>query len=209
MSQSAASRALEQSTGKRRQILDGARQVFQELGLDHASVDVIAARSGVSKATIYNHFHDKNALFEACYAEASELFGAELEAGLFVESSPDMEAALQRVGERLIEKLLSPAALSLQRSAAEAFSASGMGKVYFDRGPRVIFEAVAAALARWAGAGLLRLDDPYAAAVQFVMLCHGDLGMRAYLRVEPAPTPEEARATVRRAVQTFLRAFRP
>jgi len=41
---------------KQRQILDGARQVFLEVGFERACMDHIAARAEVSKATIYNHF---------------------------------------------------------------------------------------------------------------------------------------------------------
>ena len=54
--------AADTSSAKRRQILDGARQVFSELGYERASVDQIAARAGVSKATVYNHFQDKKAI---------------------------------------------------------------------------------------------------------------------------------------------------
>ncbi|HVI96538.1 MAG TPA: helix-turn-helix domain-containing protein, partial [Anaeromyxobacter sp.] len=57
---------------KRRQILDGARLVFGELGYERASVDLIAARAGVSKATVYNHFADKQALFVAAVVEECE-----------------------------------------------------------------------------------------------------------------------------------------
>ena len=40
------------------QILSGARAVFAELGYERGSVDEAAARAGVSKATVYNHFHE-------------------------------------------------------------------------------------------------------------------------------------------------------
>lgn len=201
-------RTPEWCSAKRRQILNGARQVFAELGYERASVDLIAARCGVSKATLYNHFHDKNALFAACFAEGSEQMGAELQA-LFAETSDDVEGSLQRVGERLLEKFLSSEALSLHRSAQqEAFRQPEIGKMFFERGASVVFELIAGALSRWAARGLLRVDDPYYAAVQFVMLTHGDLVMKIHLGVLREPPPEELRATVRRAVQTFLRAFR-
>src|SRR5512133_2295313 len=69
---------LDAVAAKRGQILAGARQVFGELGFERASVDLIAARAGVSKATIYNHYDDKNALFVACATQEVE----ELRAGL-------------------------------------------------------------------------------------------------------------------------------
>src|SRR6202161_3432570 len=50
---------------KRRQIIDGARKVFLDLGFDGASMGEIARAAGVSKGTLYVYFADKNRLFEA------------------------------------------------------------------------------------------------------------------------------------------------
>ncbi len=45
-----------------RKVLDAALELFAEHGMDGTSVDAIAGRSGVSKATIYKHWADKNSL---------------------------------------------------------------------------------------------------------------------------------------------------
>src|SRR3979409_1247697 len=55
----------EEDSANRRQILDGARAVFMDLGYDGASMGVIARAAGVSKGTLYVYFADKNRLFEA------------------------------------------------------------------------------------------------------------------------------------------------
>src|ERR1700716_725402 len=57
--------AAEEDSSKRRQILDGARKVFMDLGFDGASMNEIARSAGVSKGTLYVYFADKNRLFEA------------------------------------------------------------------------------------------------------------------------------------------------
>ena len=44
------------------QVLDAATELFAARGIDGTSIDSIAAASGVSKATIYKHWADKNAL---------------------------------------------------------------------------------------------------------------------------------------------------
>ncbi|MBO0862907.1 MAG: TetR/AcrR family transcriptional regulator [Chloracidobacterium sp.] len=44
------------------QVLNVALKLFAERGIDGASMDAIAEASGVSKATIYNHWQDKDAL---------------------------------------------------------------------------------------------------------------------------------------------------
>jgi|SRR5271168_357668 AcrR family transcriptional regulator len=50
------------STRAHEKVLDAAAKLFSERGLDKTSIDAIAASSGVSKATIYKHWADKEAL---------------------------------------------------------------------------------------------------------------------------------------------------
>jgi len=45
-----------------RQVLEAALKLFARQGIDATSMDAIAAASGVSKATIYKHWRDKDAL---------------------------------------------------------------------------------------------------------------------------------------------------
>jgi AcrR family transcriptional regulator len=50
------------STEAHGKVIQAALALFSERGIDAASMDAIAAASGVSKATIYNHWADKEAL---------------------------------------------------------------------------------------------------------------------------------------------------
>jgi hypothetical protein len=105
--------------------------------------------------------------------------------------------------------LTSSAFVSLHRHAvAEADRFPEVGETFFARGPSVVYGAVADWLLRWEALGVLRLDDARAAAVQFVLLCQGDLVVRAQLGILRRPPAAEIRVTVRRAVQTFLSAYR-
>jgi AcrR family transcriptional regulator len=61
--ESSKSRSL--SSEKNASILDGAMQVFLEHGYAGTTMDRIAAAAGVSKPTIYNHFQDKEDLFNS------------------------------------------------------------------------------------------------------------------------------------------------
>lgn len=54
------------SEQKRIQILQAARDEFQEQGFNSTSMDRIAQRAQVSKRTVYNHFANKERLFLAC-----------------------------------------------------------------------------------------------------------------------------------------------
>jgi AcrR family transcriptional regulator len=55
-----------------RQVLDAALTLFAERGIDATSMDAIAEASGVSKATIYKHWPDKDAL---CLEAMAHLLG--------------------------------------------------------------------------------------------------------------------------------------
>src|SRR5512139_952555 len=101
---SAPARRAELSPVKRRQILAGARLAFGELGYERASVDLVAARAGVGKATVYNHFRDKQALFAACYSEDADQFRDELRRSLR-EVGGDPVISMRRVGEQLLRIL--------------------------------------------------------------------------------------------------------
>jgi len=50
-------RQLEERKMRQERILDGALEVFKSEGLDGATMDEIAARSGFGKATLYYYFH--------------------------------------------------------------------------------------------------------------------------------------------------------
>lgn len=196
------------SPAKREQILEGARAVFQSHGYERATVDAIAARAGVSKATLYNHFRSKEALF---------LFtlGAETQAvqekflSLLETPSGEIEADLQQIGEHLVRKVSEPAHVRRYRIiAAEAERFPELGRAFYDCTIRTGEERMAAFLARAAEEGQLDVDDPEAAAADFFALCLGNLGPRLHLGVvEPEKLQVERK--VKRAVRSFLRAYRP
>jgi AcrR family transcriptional regulator len=202
-------RRAELSPLKRRTILEGARLAFAEFGFDRASVDLIAARAGVAKATIYSHFDDKRALYLVCFSEEADAVRDGFRRSL-PEVGGDPASSLQRVGEKLIRIFISPTFVSLYRhTAAEADRFPEVGATFFARGPTVVYGAVADWLRRWEALGVLRLGDARSAAVQFVLLCQGDLVIRAQLGLLNRPPAGEVRDTVRRAVRTFLRAYAP
>jgi AcrR family transcriptional regulator len=194
---------------KRRKILAGAREVFAEQGFERASVDLIAGRAGVSKATVYNHFADKQALFVAAVVEETEAMGASLLECLDCPGD-GLEEALQRVGEKVTTLWLTPSVSALYRQAiAEAARLPEIGRLVYERGTLALRDAVAAHLARWSTTGALRIDDPRTAAVSFVALCQGDLVTRMRLGVLEYPVDAAVRENVKRAVRTFVRAHAP
>src|SRR5580693_8490968 len=68
-----------EESAKRRQIMEGAREVFLAQGFDAASMGEIARKAGVSKGTLYVYFDSKEQLFETvtreeCKVQAEQVF---------------------------------------------------------------------------------------------------------------------------------------
>lgn len=198
-----------EGTPKHRQILAGAREVFAELGFERASVDQIAARAGVSKATVYNHFQDKKTLFVACFSEEADALRAGVRCKLMrSEPTGAVAPALQAVGEHLVALALAPPIVALYRNtAAEVARFPELGALLYERGPAAMQAAVADYLRRWHDAGALVIADAHAAAIHFLILCHGDLMHRAQFGTLPEPLAPAITATVERGVAVFLASY--
>lgn len=194
---------------KRRQVLAAAREVFMESGFERASCDVIAARAGVSKATIYSHFQDKHALFIASFSEEADALRGEFLACLS-EPGGDLHADLCAIGEKLINISLAPAFVSLYRQTyAEGGRFPAIGQLLYERGAVVVQTMLGSYLNKYAARGELLIADPRAAAVQFIGLVQEDLIVRAHLGILVYPAVDQVRAAVERGVTSFIRAHRP
>src|ERR1700704_7164503 len=95
----------DEDSSKRRQILDGARKLFMDLGFDGASMGEIARAAGVSKGTLYVYFADKNRLFEAIVEE--EVLDQQKVAFNF-DPARDVATTLHEFGQAYIELLCRP-----------------------------------------------------------------------------------------------------
>jgi len=74
------------------QVLEAALELFSEQGIDATSMDAIAEASGVSKATIYKHWSDKDAL---CLEAMAYAHGLDEEPPQFLDD--DVGAAMIKV----------------------------------------------------------------------------------------------------------------
>lgn len=195
----------DQESGKRRTIIDGARQVFFEKGFDGASMDEIARTSGVSKATIYSYFAGKVELFQALVQvdrrkSAERLFE-------YDPADPDVESLLKRIGESFMAMMISPEHIRLIRmviGAAEQFPT--IGQTFFEAGPCEGRRRLSELLSRQTALGRLNVEDSDLAAAQFFNLCQGQM-VKGLLFGNKAPPPGELEATVAAAVRVFLAGY--
>ena len=155
---------------KRRQIMEGARQVFLNSGFDGASMNDVARAAGVSKGTLYAYFNSKEELFEAIIrAEKSQ--SAERMCA-FLPDHSDPRVMLTDFGVRLLTRMAEPSTLALSRvviAAAEKFP--NIGRTFFEAGPLYGNQRLAQRLRELEQAGLVSVPDPERAAWHFLDLC--------------------------------------
>ena len=98
---------------KRDAILAAAMPVFLREGYAAASMDEVAREASVAKQTLYSHFGSKDALFSALIRQMCDQFVSPVTLAEIADRPPTEVLAL--VGHRLLEGVLSPMALALQR----------------------------------------------------------------------------------------------
>jgi AcrR family transcriptional regulator len=193
---------------KRRQILEGARQVFLARGFDGASMGEIAKVAGVSKGTLYVYFDSKESLFAALTTEekqglAEVLFKLDAE-------DPDVRSVLTQLGHTYLSRMGTPEHVSSIRmviGAAEKFPA--LGQAFYEAGPCQGAARLAAYFDRQVRAGRLSIDDTGVAAQHFLDLCVSGLMRRQLFAVGGPPTEDEIHKNVDNAIRVFFAAYGP
>lgn len=200
------------SDRKRAAILAAAEEVFLRGGYLGTNMDELAARSGVSKQTVYKHFGSKEGLFVELVTSMTHRAGDQV--GHEVIDDPvDAEALpayLMDYAERQLAVVMTPRLLQLRRLViGEVSRFPDLASALYDSGPRRAMAGMAALFARLAAAGLLRVDDPDVAASQFNWLVMAEPVNAAMLLGDRA-IPDEATRTrhAREAVRVFLAAHR-
>jgi TetR/AcrR family transcriptional repressor of mexJK operon len=191
---------------KRAAVLAAAAEVFLEAGVEAASMDEIARRAKVSKATVYSHFESKQALLKSIVHERCKAMLPALSSPEFGKLPP--EEALFVVGRRFLDLMFSKIAMPLYRVVlAEAGRSPEFGRAFYENGPDRMAQELAAYLREQDRAGRLRVPEPRLTAEQFIgaVLCQSHL--RQLLAVTATPPGDAERDyQVRAAVRLILAA---
>ena len=193
-------------TAKREAILQAARRLFASQAFDLVTMEAVATHAGVSKMTVYSHFHDKDALFETIVAATSDfMIGALAEPG----AGCGLRDRMVAVGTAFLSVIIGsdvctmahtlPGALRANRELADRFYAAGPGRVR---------AALAAMIAEAAEHGELSVDDAQSAADDLVSLWEGNMPAKIAFGLAGLSTPEEVRHRAERGTEVFLRAYR-
>lgn len=171
-------------------------------GFEGASMSAIAARLGGSKGTLYNHFPNKEALFEACLRDQCGRFA---ETVLRLDETAPVIGTLATLGRRYLQMLCAPATIrTFQIIVAEADRSPELARVFYQAGPAVGLDRLAAWIRRQSELGALAVVDCDRAASQFLALCRGQCHMPLVLNQIEAPGAEAIAVEVDEAVATFM-----
>ncbi|WP_375313200.1 TetR/AcrR family transcriptional regulator [Bradyrhizobium sp. A5] len=197
----------EEDSSKRRQILDGARKVFMDLGFDGASMGEIARAAAVSKGTLYVYFADKCALFEAILEQEALDYG---QVAFNFDHARDAETTLTDFGRAYIHLLCRPGGGSAIRTVmAIAERMPDVGRRYYGRVLDKTINRLSDYLKAHVASGDLSIDDCDLAASQFMELCKASLFLPFVFQAAPAPSEERMTEVVGSATRMFLAAYRP
>lgn len=193
---------------RRAQILDAATAVFLEHGYAGATIDLIVARAGASKATIYSFFGGKEGLFSATVDERADAILAgfpDIEIGEI-----DVRSALADIARQYMSVVMSPDAIGFYRLIlAEGPRSPALVESFYRVGPDRVTARLAKALRTWARHGRICTVDADRVATQFFDVVRGELHFRALAGLPPENLDAVIESNIRHAVRTFWRALRP
>jgi TetR/AcrR family transcriptional regulator, mexJK operon transcriptional repressor len=185
------------------QVLDGARRVFMRDGFERASVDDIAREAGVSKATIYAYFPDKQLLF--LEVARCECHRQTEDAEASIDGDLPVRAVLTLVAERITQFLMSEFGQRMFRIVVgEGERFPGLGQEFYEYGPGLIHARLVHHLGCYVAAGALRIEDLDLAADQFAQLCKATIHEKLIFGMTSSITPEDARRSAHGAVDMFM-----
>jgi len=175
--------------------------VLEARGYEGASMSAIAKAARASHETLYTWYGDKVGLFRALVARNASDVSAQLDAALA--GKADVEATLRAIGPLLLEAVLGPRAVALNRAAA-ADRTGALGKAIAEAGRDQIAPKLASLMAQAKQTGVIRRMEASDATDLFVDLLIGDLQIRRVVGRMPMPEPDALASRAERAVDRLL-----
>lgn len=185
-------------------IHEAARREFVESGYAATCMEDVAARAGVSTKTLYRLIPTKAALFEGMVTARLDEFFAGIAAD--VVDSPDLAAALETMLIDCAGLTLDKEVLGVHRLViAESDRFPELAQAFYKNG----IQRVPVALAEWLDTqrrrGMLRLEDPKAAAGMLLGMMISEPQRAAILRQGKPLSAAAVRERAHTCAQLFLR----
>lgn len=152
-----------------------AREVFLERGYAGASMDEVAKRARISKASLYREHPSKSDLYAAVVRQwAAAGRGAMRPSLERLQGSEDTRQGLSELAETMRSAILSEQVLAMRRLVtAESQSQPAVAAMYLEESWNANIENLAETFRALTEAGALDIDDAHVAAEQFTWLVIG------------------------------------
>lgn len=215
---------------RREALLAAAKAVFEEVGYEQATMSDIAARVGGSKATLYRYFDSKESLLMELVNRSARDHSGEV-VGLFrrrdgsvtsslpteatevlnlLDPDEDVNVTLQKFGERYLKNFHTPQKLAAKRMMyAAAANNPELGRLFYENGPGMGMKLLERYFESLLNTGKLRQADPRVVAAHFRALYESEVEELGMLHIQTELSDEQIVAVVERAVDAFMRAYRP
>ncbi|MDG1691076.1 MAG: TetR/AcrR family transcriptional regulator [Alphaproteobacteria bacterium] len=188
---------------KREGILAAASSLFLNRGFHGTSMDALAEAAGVSKATVYSHFTDKNALYQALIR--NKVANYQLD-----DLSPylgwDMRADLEMIGRNILDLIFDPEALAMLRMVIyEGQQVPGLSEMFRTAGPQVVFQQLADYFTEQKRRGVAYLGNPEAdCGLHSGLLIEHRMMMQVLIGSQAIPNAEERQALAQASARRFI-----
>lgn len=147
-------------------ILDGAMRVFLEQGYVGTTMDRVAVAAGVSKPTVYSHFHDKESLFNTLIAQWVEKTQWATHPQALLEAQAAPEVLLRQLANDVLDSCIhDPEKITFIRLVmGESGRFPELGRAFVQHMDKPILEA----LTHYFESSTLCVPDPMAVAYTFM-----------------------------------------
>ena len=192
------------SEAKRQAILAVAKESFTRHGFETTSMSAIASEVGGSKATLYNHFSSKEALFEAVMLDFGQRMRI-LDTFSDLDPAGELVPQLLQLGGHYLRFMLHPDVMALRTVVLHEAARSQVGRRFYALGPERGWRLFSQFLSRLPGQ--LRFEDAWICTLHFKGLLEAELLEPCSLGARTVPEEAELERVVSRAVRVFMAAY--
>jgi len=190
---------------KREDIIDAAVHEFRTNGFRATSMDRIAKTAQVSKRTVYNHFENKEALFQAITQELCDIV-THVSDYSYDPDTP-IETQLRIIAEQQMDLITSNDFQStIKMITTESFASPALTKENFEN-----FQESSIGVVKWIAAatedGKLSVTDPIMAGQQFLALIEAFALWPQLHGFKPTPTKKEQKVVIDSTVLMFMNTY--
>lgn len=210
--------------------LAAAKEVFQEMGFDRASMDAVALKAGSSKATLYRYFVSKEVLFtelisgiaqgigdsnleyfyksvgmEVCPADLQEKAESIIAS---LDPTRDVETTLKELGRYALKNFLTPKKFEMTRMLVMAAANPEVGRMLYEQGPVRGMALMESYFESLIARGQLRAADTKVIVRHFRALLDAEVYEAGLFNALDPLDDTQIAEIADRSVDTFLRAYR-